>query len=78
MRDQLNVDLEDSDLLSEVELSVALMIAGTESAGHLSRDEIDVLLGVTPVASRNGLVPSPRAAVGRRRSQARGDERSQA
>ena len=61
MRDQLDVDLEDSDLLSEVELSVSLMIAATESAGPLSRDEIDELLGVTPVASRRKLVPSPRA-----------------
>ena len=49
MRDQFDVDLEDHDLLSEVELSISLMIAGTAAAEHLSREEVDALLGVTPV-----------------------------
>ena len=48
MRDQLDVDLEDWDLLGEVELTISLMIAGTSSPGHPSREEIDDILGVTP------------------------------
>jgi len=57
MRDQFDVDLEDSDLLGEVELCISLMIAGTEAPGHLSREQVDALLGVTPVAPDSGLVP---------------------
>jgi hypothetical protein len=70
MRDQFDVDLEDGDLLSEVELSISLMIAGTESVERLSRDEIDAILGVTPVPPSNALLRSePAAWVGRRSTQ---------
>jgi hypothetical protein len=62
MRDQFDVDLEDRDLLSEVELSISLMIAGTESVGHLSRDEIDDLLGVKPVPPNSAVLRSEPAA----------------
>jgi hypothetical protein len=46
--DQFDVSLEDDDLLSEVELTTTLIIAASEADDHLSQDEIDRLLGVTP------------------------------
>ena len=48
MDDQLNVPLEDSELLAEVELTTNLIIAASESEEHLSQEEIDRILGVTP------------------------------
>jgi hypothetical protein len=48
MQDQFDVTLEDGDLLAEVELTTNLIIAATESDDHLSADEIDRILGVTP------------------------------
>ena len=48
MHDQFDVTLEDGDLLGEVELTTTLIIAATESDEHLSQEEIDKLLGVTP------------------------------
>ena len=48
MHDQFDVTLEDGDLLGEVELTTTLIIAASESDEHLSREEIDRLLGVTP------------------------------
>lgn len=47
--DQFDVRLEDDDLLGEVELTTTLIIAASESDGHLSQEEVDRLLGVTPV-----------------------------
>ena len=44
--DQLDVPLEDSALLEEVELISALMIAASESREHLDQDAIDSVLGV--------------------------------
>jgi hypothetical protein len=44
--DQLNVPLEDSELLAEVELTTNLIIAASESDATLSQDEVDRLLGV--------------------------------
>ncbi|WP_165820983.1 hypothetical protein [Nocardioides gansuensis] len=49
MADQFDVTLEDDDLLSEVELTTTLIIAASESDDHLSQEEIDRLLGVTPI-----------------------------
>ena len=46
--DQFDVSLEDDDLLGEVELTTTLIIAASEADGHLSQEEIDRLLGVTP------------------------------
>ena len=46
MRDQFDVSLEDTELLSEVELMTSLMIAATESVEPLSPEEIDEVLGV--------------------------------
>ncbi len=48
MHDQFDVTLEDDDLLGEVELTTTLIIAASESDDHLSAEEIDVLLGVSP------------------------------
>ena len=44
--DQLNVPLEDSELLAEVELTTNLIIAASESEDSLSQDEVDQLLGI--------------------------------
>ena len=46
MDDQLNVPLEDSELLAEVELTTNLIIAASESEATLDPDEVDRLLGV--------------------------------
>ena len=46
--DQFDVSLEDDDLLGEVELTTTLIIAASEADEHLSQEEIDRLLGVTP------------------------------
>ena len=59
MHDQFDVTLEDDDLLGEVELTTTLIIAASESDEHLSREEIDRLLGVTPVPPSTD-VPLPR------------------
>ena len=48
MHDQFDVTLEDGDLLGEVELTTTLIIAASESEEHLSQEESDRLLGVTP------------------------------
>jgi hypothetical protein len=50
MDDQLNVPLEDSELLAEVELTTNLIIAASESEATLAQDDIDRLLGVEPPA----------------------------
>ena len=46
MDDQLNVPLEDSELLAEVELTTNLIIAASESDCSLPQDEVDRLLGL--------------------------------
>lgn len=46
MDDQLDVPLEDAVLLEEVELISTLIIAASDSEGHLDTTEIDRLLGV--------------------------------
>jgi hypothetical protein len=50
VQDQFDVSLEDADLLGEVELTTNLIIAASESEGHLSVAEIDAILGVPPAA----------------------------
>jgi hypothetical protein len=47
--DSLNVSLHDGDLADELELTVRLTIATNEADGRLAQDEIDRILGVTPV-----------------------------
>ncbi len=44
--DPLDVELEDTDLLHEVELTTTLIAAANQSDGPLAADEIDRLLGV--------------------------------
>lgn len=46
MDDQLNVPLEDSELLAEVELTTNLIIAASESESRLDQDQVDRLLGI--------------------------------
>jgi len=46
--DQLNVPLEDSELLAEVELTTNLIIAASEADTTLSQAEVDKLLGIEP------------------------------
>ena len=58
MHDQFDVTLEDGDLLGEVELTTTLIIAASESDDHLSQEEIDRLLGVSP-AQAAGLTARP-------------------
>jgi hypothetical protein len=48
VHDQFDVTLEDQDLLREVELTTNLIIAASETDEHLSLQEIDQILGVTP------------------------------
>lgn len=48
MDDQLDVPLEDTELLTEVELTTNLMIAASAAAGHLTQEQIDRILGVEP------------------------------
>jgi len=48
MHDQFDVTLEDAELLREVELTTNLIVAASESDDHLSVEEIDQILGVTP------------------------------
>ncbi len=47
MSDPLDVPLEDSELLEEVELISTLMVAAGETDGQLDCTQIDSLLGVT-------------------------------
>ncbi len=47
--DPLDVPLEDSDLLEEVQLVAALMVAAGESDGPLLEEQIDEVLGVAVV-----------------------------
>ena len=51
--DQFDVTLEDSDLLSEVELTTNLIIAASESDEHLTNAEIDRILGISPRPARD-------------------------
>lgn len=44
--DPFDVDLEDAELLDEVDLTTTLIAAANQSAGSLSAEEIDRLLGL--------------------------------
>ncbi|MBO9521849.1 MAG: hypothetical protein J7518_09950 [Nocardioidaceae bacterium] len=44
--DPLEVELEDSELLAEVDLTTTLIAAANQSDGPLSGEEIDRLLGL--------------------------------
>ena len=51
MDDQLDVPLEDSELLAEVELTTNLIIAASEADTPLPQDVVDHLLGVDTLRS---------------------------
>jgi hypothetical protein len=53
--DQLDVRLEDSELLAEVELTTNLMIAASE-VDRLRPEDIDRLLGIDVDGRESGLV----------------------
>jgi hypothetical protein len=61
--DQLDVPLEDSELLAEVELTTNLIIAASESDATLPQVEVDRLLGVEQAkraaADEDPLMPIP-------------------
>ena len=48
MGDQLDVPLEDSELLEEVEMVSTLILAASENDERLDQEEIDKILGVLP------------------------------
>lgn len=47
MGDQLDVPLEDSELLEEVEMVSTLILAASENDERLDQSEIDRILGVS-------------------------------
>ena len=49
MSDQFDVSLEDDELMREVELTANLIVAASQSDDRLSTEEIDRILGVTPI-----------------------------
>jgi hypothetical protein len=49
--DSLDVELTDADLLGEVELTAALIVAANQTDRHLSAAEIDRALGLVPRVS---------------------------
>ena len=59
--DCLDVQLHDSDLAAEVELTARLMVAANESEGRLSAPDLDRILGIARGAAAGG-VPHQRAA----------------
>lgn len=52
--DPLDVDLEDTELLGEVELTAALIVAANQAKAHLSESEIDQILGLVPPQRSSG------------------------
>ncbi len=47
MNDRLDVDIHDVDVLNEIEMMTNLIIATSESAGPLTQNQIDLILGVS-------------------------------
>ena len=65
MDDQLDVPLEDSELLAEVELTTNLMIAASETEAVLPQAQVDEILGLeadgdTSYDSAHDLASQPR------------------
>ena len=61
MDDQLDVPLEDSELLAEVELTTNLIIAASEADAVLPQREVDRLLGLHDEVrhdERRGSIPA--------------------
>ena len=53
--DPLDVDLEDAELLGEVELTAALIVAANQADSQLATGEIDRILGLTGSATDTGV-----------------------
>lgn len=54
MHDRLDVRLQDTDVLDEIEMTSNLMIAACEAEGSLTQPEIDAILGVRRSEHRAG------------------------
>jgi len=63
MLDQLNVALEDSVLLEEMDLTVDLIIAASETASQLPLTLVDRLLGVGASGQPSVYIPHPRGSM---------------
>lgn len=57
--DRLDVSLDDTELLAEIELASRLIIACSQSDGPLSAADIDALLGLPPARPALKSVPPP-------------------
>lgn len=60
MRDRLDVPLEDSVLLEEMDLTTGLIIAASETVARLPVALVDRLLGVEPMVRQPSGIPRPR------------------
>ena len=52
--DPLDVELEDTAKMDEVELTAALIVAANQAESRLSLDEIDKILGLAPDSASDG------------------------
>ena len=52
VNDQLDVTVQDTEVLNEIEMMTNLIIATSESEGPLSQGRIDEILGVAPGVPR--------------------------
>jgi hypothetical protein len=52
VNDQLDVTVQDTEVLDEIEMMTNLIIATSESEGPLSQGRIDEILGVAPSIPR--------------------------
>lgn len=57
MTSSLDVDLHDTDLITEIGLLADLMVVASESSGRLDRQVIDETLGLWPAATVLQLPP---------------------
>ena len=52
MNDQLDVTVQDTEVLAEIEMMTNLIIATSEAEGPLPQVRIDEILGIQPVVPR--------------------------
>lgn len=55
MNDRLDVQMHDSDVLDEIEMTSNLMIAASEADGPLSQDRIDRILGLISLPTQQAV-----------------------
>ncbi len=48
VNDQLDVNVQDTEVLDEIEMMTNLIIATSESQGPLTQAQIDAILGIDP------------------------------